>query len=132
MLAAIFEAPRLGITDDEAQRLAETFARVARWYDFPEISEKITDHYAFATAVIMVYGTRIAAEIADRRRGRAPLRTVSPTAGPQPAATSPGNGATAPPEGSGVREPPDPRNWRKVDVDGLGTIDIPPVSPTPQ
>jgi hypothetical protein len=126
MLSGIFEAPRLAIDDSEATRLAESFARVARWYDIPEVPEKVADHYAFAMALIMVYGTRVMAEINDRRKVRPPPHPVQQSA-PQPA-TSPGNGGA--PEGSGAREPPDPRNWRTVDVDGIGPIDIPPVSPT--
>jgi hypothetical protein len=129
LLAGIFEYPRIAIDDGEATRLAETFARVARWYDIPEISEKAADHYAFVLAGIMVWGTRVMTEARERRaRARGDLaRVVNPQpastaqAGPQPA---PGNGR--------AQEPPDPRNPRHVEVDGMGTIEIPPVTPNLQ
>ena len=96
---------------------------MARWYDIPEVSERLADHYTCFAAMAMVWGTRIMAEINERRALRA--RPVNPPPSPA-AATSPTNGQTAP-EGSGVREPPDPRNPRTIDVDGFGRVDIPPV-----
>jgi len=123
LLAGIFEFPRIKIDEDEATRLAETFARVARWYDIPEISEKAADHYAFFLAAIMVWGTRAMAEYRERQsraRGDA-ARVVNP---PQPA---PPGASQAAGNGAAPREPPDPRNPRTVEVDGMGTIEIPPV-----
>jgi hypothetical protein len=120
-IAAAREAPRWAITDDEAERLAQGFARFAKWYDFPEISEKIADHYVFAMACGMVWGTRLLAELNDSRKGRhpqPPIVTVVPDVAQQPQAAGTTNG----------REPPDPRNWRKETVEGFGAVDIPPVT----
>jgi hypothetical protein len=125
LLAGIFEYPRIKIDEDEATRLAETFARVARWYDIPEISEKAADHYAFFLAAVMVWGTRAMAEYRDRQnRQRGDVaRVVNPSTPPGP--------STRAQDGNGM-EPPDPRHPRSVEVDGMGTVEIPPVSPNIQ
>jgi hypothetical protein len=120
MIAGIFHAPRWAITDDEATRVAETFARVARWYNIPEVPERIADHYGFLMAVIMVYGTRAMTEWNEANKKTV---TVKPVPSPAPQAST--NGAAPQP---GVHEPPDPRDWRKVQVDGVGEVDIPPVT----
>jgi hypothetical protein len=127
MIAGIFHAPRWAITDDEATRVAETFARVARWYNIPEVPERIADHYGFLMALAMVYGTRIMTEWNEANKKTVtvkPVPTQASTHGAGPQAST--NGAA--PQGSGVHEPPDPRDWRKVQVDGVGEVDIPPVT----
>jgi hypothetical protein len=123
-LAGMFQAPRWAITEGEAERLSEGFARFARWYDFPEISDKIADHYVFAMALGVVYGTRLMAEINEARKAKAPPIVMPPSPGPQPTPANARHGET--PDGD-PREPPDPRNWRTIDVEGV-QLDIPPVT----
>lgn len=120
-LSGLFNAPRWAITEDEAQLVASGFAKFARWYNFPELPEKFTDHYVFFLALATVYGTRAMAEYNEARKSpQPPIITVNPVP-PQP-----GPEVSAGTTNSG-REPPDPRNWRKEDVPGFGAVDIPPV-----
>jgi hypothetical protein len=118
LLAGLFHNERIKLDDAEGERLAETIGRVIRWYDIPAISEKAADHYAFAMAAIMIWGTRIATEINERKKARGAAVVIRPAGLSSPA-----------PQAShdGPREPPDPTEWRRVDVDGVGPIDIPPV-----
>jgi hypothetical protein len=132
ILAGIFQNDRLKLDDDEGQRLAETTARVLRWYDVPVVTEKMADHYAFIMAAVMVLGTRLMAEINERRKGTRPAASApagpspGPSSGPSPGPSSgPSPGPSQP---GGPREPPDPREWSKLDVAGLGTVDIPPLA----
>lgn len=133
MIAGIAEAvgvrastvEHIKIEESEADRLATTFAGVARWYDMPDVGEKAADHYAFLLTVAMVYGAKIVAEWNDRRNDRRNDARQGEIIPPEPVAPS----STA--SEQDPRQPPDPRNWRHVDVDGMGPIDIPPVTPTP-
>ena len=132
MFAAITQSQTLAIEEDEAARLAETFGRVSRWYDIPEVGEKAADHYAFFMAIGMVYGTRIFAAINNKKQKPAPPR-MQVSAGPAPISTTPPPVVPNPPakpinpDAPGA-EPPDPRLWSQVDVPGLGKLDIPPLA----
>lgn len=128
MLATITQAPSIAIEQPEADRLAETFARVARWYDIPDVGEKAADHYAFIMAVGVIYGTRLVAAFRNRPR-REP---TPPAAVRQPAVTQPPSMSQAPQRGAnGQIEPPDPRLGQRVHVEGLGDLDIPPLAGGP-
>jgi hypothetical protein len=127
LLAGLFHNERLKLADEEGERLAETIGRVIRWYDIPAISERAADHYAFAMAAIMIWGTRIMTEINERKKARGAPTVIRPVSQASPAPQ-----AAAGEPNPGNREPPDPREWRRVDVDGVGPIDIPPVGGTVQ
>jgi hypothetical protein len=111
MLARIFHAPNFEIDDGEAGRIAESFQRVARWYDMPEIGEKALDHYAFATALVAVYGPRIGAAMA------------------KPKAVKPATPQGAPMQQQPIYDGPDPSTPRqtfKTVLDPLlGELEVP-------
>jgi len=120
MLATIAKAPQWALEDDEAGRLAETFGRVSRWYDIPEVGEKAADHYAFFMAIAMVYGTRLFASAkASKTAVAAPQSQPAPSANPNPAPV---------PLQKEHAKPGDPRAWSKMYVEGIGEIDVPPLA----
>jgi hypothetical protein len=138
MIATLAHAPKWALEDYEGERMAETFARVARWYDVPggnsERMEKITDHYSFFCAFVAVYGTRIFAGTEKKPQPFRPAPvTVTPAAPagpsfqPAPVAVAPApEPARANPQPGG--EPPDPRHWSKTYIEGIGEVDIPPLA----
>lgn len=126
MLATLTQAPAWAIEQSEADRLAETFARVARWYDIPDVGEKAADHYGFIMAIGVVYGTRLVAAFRNSGRTNKPgqgAAGTNPVPPAQPAAPS-----YSPPVRQKHDEPPDPRFGQKMMVEGLGELDIPPLA----
>jgi hypothetical protein len=111
MLAGLCSAPGIAIDQTEAERLAATFGRVARWYDIPEIGEKAMDHYALAVTLATVYGTRLFAWM-NTKGAPGPGKPAPPRPQPQPNPSQQG------PRGDG--------SLSLVDVN-LGELEVPPL-----
>lgn len=75
MLAAFLKVPEIGITKEEADKLAKASANVARHYDV-SATQKTLDWTNLAMAIAMVYGTRIMA--INFRRKMTPSAPTNP------------------------------------------------------
>lgn len=82
MLAKIAKVPEIALDEDEAQKLANATANVARHYNIA-VSQKTLDWTNFATAICGIYGTRLIA-IANKKRQEANARPIHTGMKPDP------------------------------------------------
>jgi hypothetical protein len=85
MLAAMMNAPALGISQQEANAVASAAANVARHYDLGSTSQQTADWCQLALALGVVYGPRIMAMMPERKKRDRPAPSASPTPGFAPA-----------------------------------------------
>src|SRR5579864_2083799 len=85
MGASLLKMPSLILTEDEAKRLAESITRVTELYDVPIMDEKTRAWLNLSIVGFEVYGTRIIAEMAERRKKQPapPPMVISPMRPPQ-------------------------------------------------
>ena len=85
MGASLLKMPSLVLTEDEAKRLAESITRVTELYDVPIMDEKTRAWLNLSIVGFEVYGTRIIAEMAERRKKQPspPPMVITPMRPPQ-------------------------------------------------
>jgi len=84
MGASLLKMPSLVLTEEEAKHLATAITRVTELYDVPIMDEKTRAWMNLGIVGFELYGTRIIAEMAERRKKRpAPPPMVIPPFRPQ-------------------------------------------------
>lgn len=91
MGAAVLKIPSLALTEEEAKRLATAITRVTELYEVPILDEKTRAWLNLSIVGFEVYGTRVVAAMAERKKKEpapppmviTPFRPITPPRPPQ-------------------------------------------------
>ncbi len=91
MGAAMLKMPSLMITEEESKQLSTAITRVSELYEMPLMDEKTRAWLNLGIVGFQVYGTRVMAEMAERKKKRPapPPMVISPFRTPPPAPAPP-------------------------------------------